>query len=40
MKGSLQKAMKKAIMEAYPAVSEEMIEEIFPKKQNIIATKW
>ena len=32
--------MKKNIMELYPSVSEEMIEEIFPKKLNIIATKW
>lgn len=40
LKSSAQRAMKKTIMEQYPAVTEEMIEEIFPKKTNIIATKW
>lgn len=32
--------MKKTITETYPLITEEIIEEIFPKKLNIIATKW
>lgn len=40
LKSSAQRAMKKTIMDLYPSVTEEMIEEIFPKKLNIIATKW
>lgn len=40
MKSSAQRAMKKAIVETYPLITEEIIEEIFPKKLNIIATKW
>jgi hypothetical protein len=40
LKSSAQRAMKKKITELYPLVTEDMIEEIFPKKLNIIATKW
>ncbi len=40
LKSSAQRAMKKTIIDQYPAVTEEMIDEIFPKKSNIIATKW
>jgi len=32
--------MKKTITETYPLITEEIIEEIFPKKLNIISTKW
>ena len=40
LKSSVQRAMKKLIVETYPLITEEIIEEIFPKKSNIISTKW
>ena len=40
LKSSVQRAMKKTITETYPLITEEIIEEIFPKKLNIISTKW
>lgn len=40
VKSSAQRAMKKTIMGQLPAITEEMIDEMFPKKSNIIATKW
>lgn len=40
LKSSAQRAMKKSLMDQFASVSEEMIEEMLPKKANIVATKW